>query len=253
MSLVAIPDHEATYIVRMGTIADIKAALLYDAPENAIVLDYGCGAGDVIQAAQAVRPDLSFVGYDYYPSVVQAAHMRNVPKSFFTSDEKAAFVAASAHDGPKVLFMSSVMHEIVSIHGDAGLDAVLDQAAQFDQIVMRDMAFDPGFDGVPDSAPESLVHSGHADALHARWGGVNTAVGVAHLMLKARYKDNWDAELAENYLPYSVDDLISRIRRVFPIVRHVKHELPAFLEKEFMRVYGRTPLTRTHVEIICDR
>lgn len=253
MSLVDIAAHTEIYASRMCTIADLKASLLAMAPRNALVLDYGCWTGDVIAAAARIRPDLHFVGYDYLDSAIVKAQARDLPNTVFTADERAAFAMAHVHDGPKVLFLSSVMHEVVSVHGDAGFAVVLDQAHGFDQVVLRDMASDVGADRIADAPPAELLENGTASAFAARWGRPDTAVRVAHLMLKARYADNWDAEMRENYLPYDAVRLLDILRARWPEVRHFEHSLPPFFVEEFTRDYGRVPLTRTHIEIICAR
>lgn len=253
MSLVHIAEHEEIYADRMGVIANEKAALLRYAPRDAIVLDYGCGEGDVIETARRLRPDLHFIGYDAYAPVIATANHKHLGKVVFTADEDDAFARAARHTGPKVLFMSSVVHEVVSFYGHAGFLNILNKAARFDQVIVRDMAYEDGADTLPDVTPPVLATNGFADALYARWGGRDTAAGVAHLMLKARYPDNWDAELAENYMPYAYTDLVKIVSAGFPRVIHQEYRLPPFLAEEFARVYGRVPLTKTHINLICER
>lgn len=253
MSVLDIPQHEPVYQERMAAIADVKAALLCHAPTGAIVLDYGCGAGDVIASASRMRPDLRFIGFDAQPSAVAAAAAKRIPRAAFFVSEAEAFAAVRASGHPGVLFLSSVIHEIASVYGPAGLVRVLGQADGFEMAIVRDMAHARAAEALSDRVPDRLCGTRWAREIAAKWGPLDTAPAVAHLMLKARYTDNWDAELLENYFSYSKEGLIEAFAPAFPRVLSLSHTVPEFLADEFRRDYGRGPLTPTHIEVVLGR
>lgn len=253
MSLVDIKNHADTYRDRMASISHIKASLLLDAPRDALVLDYGCGAGDVAHAALELRPDLRIIGFDTDIRAIRAAQAAELPGTIFVHDETAAFRLMRTGDGPKVAFFASVLHEIGSVYGYDGTLRLLEKCRDFDQIAIRDMAHERGAETRPDVIPEQLRNTRWAHEFEAKWGPANTAERVAHLMLKARYTDNWNAELLENYFVHSKEDFIEIFGDAFPSLCRIRHETPEFLDAEFRSVYGRAPSTATHVEIVLEK
>lgn len=253
MSLIPIPEHEHVYQQRMASISDVKAALLSHAPKGACVLDYGCGAGDVVSAAERMRPDLNFAGFDVQADAIVAARKKGLERSEFFTNEGQAFSRVLSQDGPKVLFLSSVIHEVVSVYGDDGLRRLIESAAEFDVVIIRDMAYEEALRTVPDAVPDVLADTNYFHEFSETWGVPDTVPLVAHLMLKARYPDNWPAELLENYFCHSAESLIREFSVRFPIVRLMKHETPSFLSDDMKRRFGRGPKTKTHLEAVLSR
>ena len=253
MSLLEIPHHEQVYQHRMAAMSEVKARLLTRVAYGSQVLDYGCGAGDVVASAHRLRPDLTFVGFDSQPSAVQAARKKRIPQSRFHLKESDAFMDVLTHPGPKVLFLSSVIHEIASAYGHEGFLSVLDKASAFDTVVIRDMAYEEATEHLEDAVPDALTGTRWTKEFAEKWGVPNTVPKVAHLMLKSRYTDNWDAEMLENYFAYSAENLCRTVKARFPVSSHHMHEVPTFLENEFRTTFGRGPLTCTHLEAVFHR
>lgn len=252
MSLIDIKGHESVYEKRMADVAKEKASLMAYAPKHAIILDYGCGAGDVIQAASDMRPDLTFVGFDYSRTAIEHAVSKNIAEAYFTSDEGYALRAMRLGQ-PKVLYMSSLIHELVSMKGKGGLIDLYDKASGFDMVMIRDMGDSYPEGMLEDEAPDNLFGTGALRDFQERWGPCTNARNVAHLMLKARYLDNWEAEMLENYFAMSADENLILAKSYFPDVRLFEKETPPFLADAFMREYGRLPKTTTHFRLVASR
>lgn len=252
MSLIDIKGHESVYEKRMADVAKEKASLMAYAPKHAIILDYGCGAGDVIQAASDMRPDLTFVGFDYSRTAIEHAVSKNIAGAQFTSDERYAFRAMRLGQ-PKVLYMSSLIHELVSMKGKGGLIDLYDKASGFDMVIIRDMGDSYPENVLKDTVPENLLGTVAMRHFESVWGKCDNASNIAHLMLKARYMDNWEAEMLENYFAMSADKNLALAKKYFPDVRLFQKEIPPFLADAFMSEYGRLPKTTTHFRLVASR
>lgn len=98
------------YVARMENVTD-KVTVLDYIPENARVLDYGCGSGPL---ATQFSPD-KYVGFDISELMVTRARAEN-PSHTFTSE-----LPTESFD---VVLLSSLLHEVYSYNGKSRQEVV---------------------------------------------------------------------------------------------------------------------------------
>lgn len=238
--------HMSMYAQRMSAVAQEKAALLNHLPFESNVLDFGCANGSVAQAALQVRPDLNFVCHDLTLYDDFPVHPRM--RIYQNAADAMRFILSCG--GPKFLFLSSVMHEVISHQGVRMLDNMFTWAKRLDGVVIRDMAYRAEDLLETASPPPALSGTHMLKEFEERWGEVNNAVSCAHLMLKSRYEDNWSSELEENYFAFSVEQLKDSVSKFFPNITVFEHEAPSFLDNDLRRRYGQGLSHPTHVKMI---
>lgn len=236
-----------SYSDRMARAIAPKLFFLMDVPQNATILDYDCGPGDVIRAAASVRPDVRFVGYDADPDMIRVARASGIARARFFGKEDEAVEAALGGIGPSVILFSSVLHEITTFGGYPELLRVLGVASRFDEVAIRDMAADPQESLLPDTVSGLRVSPRLLGSFVERWGAPNDAVSVAHLMLKARYPDNWEAENRENYFAVPVNGLMLSVSLSHPVTVSFQRHVPPFLMRDLYATHGRFPGIMTHL------
>ena len=88
--------HALEYLRRADSIphrVEGEATLLEFVPSAAKpILDLGCGAGRLLALVKAARPEAEFVGLDFSPAMLEAAHKR------FAGDANVAIVAHDLAD-----------------------------------------------------------------------------------------------------------------------------------------------------------
>ncbi|MDR6218657.1 class I SAM-dependent methyltransferase [Deinococcus soli (ex Cha et al. 2016)] len=218
-------------------------------------LDYGCADGSLLAELAPLHPGAALCGYDLSPVMVQAARTAHPEVPAHTT-----FTRAFAHLVPGVrrsVVLSSVIHEVLSRSTPEQQAAFWVRVSLFDQVIIRDMAVTGDADGPPDAADAEAVRR-VADprllaAFEARYGPVTgSRRALAHFMLKARYPQNFEAELDENYLALSVDHLSAHLSGPYETAHRVHRALP-FLDEEARRVYGVGYPCATHLELILER
>jgi hypothetical protein len=82
-----------------------------------------------------------------------------------------------------------------------------------------------------------------------KWGKVNNNKNLIHYLLKYRYKANWEREVAENYLPITMEYLLSLIPDNYEIVFYEHYSLP-FLKEQVNKDFGINIKDNTHIKMI---
>lgn len=238
--------HEAVYAARMsGNLRD-KLFFLPHLPPHAVVFDYGCGPGDLGRSLVKIRPDVLVIGYDNHPGRAAAAG------AYQDEDEAMSAFRVASRGRVSLMLMSSVAHEIASFCGQDETERVFALAHSFDMFAYRDMGFTESAQLTPDQM-KSGIPSWMIESFVSRWGPADNQASVAHLMLKSRYPDNWEAENLENYGAISASAALRLVSESHPRPILNIHEMPYFLAQDMMNRYGRRPNTATHVTILASR
>ena len=247
--MIEIKDFEG-YLRRMQNGMDDK---LWWVPlsDHKTIVDYGCADGTLLRHIREIHPDYNLIGVDISPDMLRVAKATVPNCTFMTVDE---FFACGRDFSDAILILSSVIHEIYSYCPDAEdvMHKLLTKG--FAAIAIRDMCVSDNTEGVNvDYATYKLVAE-NTDykmvADFARYYGYPySQKQFVHYLLKYRYLDNWEREVAENYLPVNLEPLLNMLSEYYQIERLHHYTLP-FLQECIRNDFGFELRTPTHVKIL---
>ena len=89
------------------------ARIVNQAPAGSTILEAGCGTGNYICALAALRPELTYVGFDLSQPMLEQARARSTPVAFVQANACQAF---PCHDRQCALvFAVDVVHHLVDL------------------------------------------------------------------------------------------------------------------------------------------
>jgi len=192
-----------------------------------VIIDYGCADGSMIEFMWKMFPEYHYFGYDIDPKMIALAKKKEIKATFTTDfDIIQRAVAKLRKDGHKsAVVCSSIIHEIYSYKVNASDEIFWRNVMMnwFDYVVIRDMAIDN--DTKTTVLPAGAVwkianyYLDHKDDSYIlrdfqkKWGPLTTVGNLVHFLLKYRYKNNWERELNENYLPLTYEELVLKIEK----------------------------------------
>jgi hypothetical protein len=236
-------------------------------PEDvAAFVDFGCSDGSLFSALDALgRFPIESVGFGYdhnLTAIEQAAENCTAPGAYFSADLEDIITRAQSwrrqFNGPLVLILSSVMHEVLSTStlGDF-MDSVVFPLDP-DIIVFRDMA--PTRSAFYAPAPPPLRRQIEANPelafrlrhFTARYGEISTVANLLHFLLKAPYERDWMAEMEENYFPISATSWVDALGPRYEL-RFFDHHQPAHIQERMESLCGGFIDQPTHLCMILER
>ena len=158
------------------------------------------------------------------------------------------------------LNLSSLIHEVYS-YGTAESIAQFWQfvtGSGFGYLVIRDMCMDVTAHRPALKEDVIKVRSGYDlnllaefEALH---GSITDNHNLIHFLLKYRYRDNWEREVRENYLPVSVEDIMGKITASGAGYRltYFDHYILPFIARSVKRDFDISLKDYTHVKFIYE-
>lgn len=230
------------------------------------VLDFGCADGTLLRHVDAFCPGLELVGYDMDQVMVDRAKAQ-FPSAHFTTDWEDALLAAfpkkwnfqEGKEGNVCLSLSSVIHEVYSYAGATAIDQFWDRVYKsgFEYIAIRDMMLSESADRTTPIRDEMRVRTSRAhesrlrdfEALH---GSIANNKNFIHFLLKYQYVENWDREVAENYLPISTTQFFKMMPTDYEVVIYNRYALP-YLGYCVKRDFNVEIADDTHVKILLRR
>lgn len=223
------------------------------------VLDFGCADGTLLRHVDAFCPGLKLVGYDLDPEMVRLAASQ-FPKAGFSSNWQAALdTAFEKPDSSVCLNLSSVIHEVYSYSGADGIDLFWKRVYEsgFEYIAIRDMMLSESADRVTPIRDEMRVRTSreHAKQLRefeALHGSIANNKNFLHFLMKYQYLENWEREVAENYLPLSTTRFFEMMPTDYEVVIYNRYSLP-YLGYCVKRDFNVEIADDTHVKILLRR
>lgn len=211
------------------------------------IVDFGCGNGELMKLAKEYYPNARYVGVDNNPEIVYESVADEIVTSF---DE------LQTRDIPDntLLILSSVIHEVYSY---ADLDKFWKDIAHFRQIAVRDMAVTEAVcrDNyiTPISKVQELYPEQFKDFVRI-WGKVQSKRDMIHFLLKYNYQENWVREVQENYLPVTVEGMLTNFSYSHN-VDYFNHQPLPFLNNLWKKEFGVGSFndTATHLKLILKR
>ena len=256
------------YDDRMHRSMPDKLFFLDKIEQPAVVFDYGCADGALLQAIIRIWPDTQLFGYDIDPEQIsRASQLLPADRSHLGTDFDALRKAMSTFDGPKLLVLSSVIHEVYSYKDDA--DRHGDQISLFwkhvtlsgfDTIVIRDMGSSSYLAReLTDSDPQDVakaratIPAELVESFENKWGLLDDRLNLVHLLLKYHYADNWDREVNEDYLPYSVEHIQRELSTSGYPITYFEHYVLTYIQNKVLSDTGIQLKDNTHYKLIANK
>lgn len=231
-----------------------------------LFVDFGCADGALLRNVRFERLAHGYefrgIGYDHDPAMASLAARGSNFLLDFTQEFgwlEASVRRAHGEGHKSCLVLSSVVHEVLTLTGDEGFKSfwTLVRNLGTDYIAIRDMAVEAeALRRSPDvSITEAVCRN--ADIAHFLLHGARepgTFSSQAELLeglLKANYRDNWQAEYAERYFPLSSEQWLNwtTIGSGYKL-RHFEHTPLPFHQARWRRRYGVTVEDPTHIKML---
>jgi 2-polyprenyl-3-methyl-5-hydroxy-6-metoxy-1,4-benzoquinol methylase len=218
------------------------------------ILDVGCADGTITLALAHRFPDKEFLGIDLDPEFVALANQRAKNEGLTNVRFENIYLRdllAKSDRYDTVLFVS-VLHEFFS-YGQ-GVSSVLKALADSEEmlnpggdIVIRDMILHEYTRHTSYSVEEVLKKILKRDGLSSQvkdferyFGPVKQIAPLNHFLLKYMYKENWDREVAENYVPVTFEQYESIFSLLGMELVLKDSQLVPFLKKKWEEDFGLT-------------
>lgn len=201
------------YISRMEASLQEKLYFLNGlSPDVKYILDFGCADGVLLEAVKESGYTCFGIDNEEVMQTLARKRLGSAVEIYSSLDE----YISKNRDKIKhtAIILSSVIHEIFSYSTISDALSLLKSIFQvgFKQICIRDMSFNETlYYSFANSAdiekikthslyPSYKLHLGH---------DVSTNAELYHFLLKYNYAENWERELVENYVIYSMEELLS--------------------------------------------
>lgn len=230
-----------------------------------IIIDFGCADGTMLKFIQSLRPDIKLVGYDISKEMIDIADnsdvWEGVEKPLFTSDWniiKSLIKSSKQKDEETAIILSSVIHEVYSYGNENSIKEFWDNLfnTSFDYIVVRDMLVSKNTDhdsNLKDIEKIYKTNDPHILEFESVWGSISNQKNLLHFLLKCRYNKNWFRELRENYMPITLENMLSRIPTNNYSFDYYEHYILPFIAKSVKKEFGITLKENTHIKMILKK
>jgi hypothetical protein len=226
-----------------------------------VVVDFGCADGTILSKMKEKNPNVKLIGYDLSKAMLDKAKAKLGPDVFLTDSWAEVQSELSSYSKP-ALVLSSVIHEVYSYSLPKEVKKFWENrvfGGDFKWIVIRDMIpsvemgrkeateFQDDVDKVKAAANPKYLKS-----YEENWDDIGSSYKfLAHFLLKYKFTDNWAREVAENYLPLSLETLYKKIPPSYKIIFEENFVLP-YLKKEVKKDFDVDIKHTTHAKMILE-
>lgn len=249
-----------TYINGMSKSISDKLFFL-DKIDTDLIVDFGCADGTILSEIQKRRPNIKLIGYDIDEEMISRAKSKN-PKILFTSSWDKVISEISTSKSP-TLNLSSVIHEVYSYSTSRVIKDFWENkvfGSGFKWITIRDMI--PSTEISKKKSQEfendvkkvkELSDPKYLKSFEDKWGIIDDNYRTfTHYLLKYRFKENWEREVLENYLPVGLETLKKKIPTNYKITHEDSFILP-YLKKTIREDFDIELKSSTHTKMIIQR
>jgi len=253
-------DYVSSYIKGMSAGIEDKLFFFNKIKFDCIV-DFGCADGSLLKEISKRDNNIKLIGYDLNENMLELAKENKLENSYFTSKWDNVLSQIDKFDNV-LLNLSSVIHEVYSYsHPVIVKKFWKDQVFcdKFKYISIRDMIPSTKIDNIDKKTFKSDVDKireisdgFYLESFERRWGPIDDNYRTfLHYLLKYRFKDNWEREVQENYLPLSLETLKKRIPENYSILYEDYFILP-FLKDKVLLDFNINLVHSTHTKIILE-
>lgn len=246
------------YISDMNTTMSDKLFFV-DEIKFDVIVDFGCADGTFLQSISKIRPNVKIIGYDLDSTMLGIAKGKLPKNAILTDSWETVIKEISGFKNP-LLNLSSVIHEVYSYSNSLTINKFWNSqvfGGNFRYITIRDMI--PSVvltrNEITNFKQDAKKLRRMADkesllSFEETWGSINADYrNFVHFLLKYKYKDNWEREVNENYLPITLETLKSKIPSGYSLIYEENFVLP-YLKSEVKKDFNIILTHPTHTKII---
>lgn len=242
-----------------------KLFFLNEIDDVGLIVDFGCADGVMLNYISDLRPDIQLVGYDISQDMIDLAEKSDIwldkQKPLFTSKwNRISFIVKDCKRRGIVtaITLSSVIHEVYSYGDEKSIKEFWENLFNtgFDYIIVRDMLLSKKSHHESQLKDVEKIYSSndpHIQEFESMWGSINDYKNLLHYLLKYRYNKNWFRELRENYLPITLEDMLSKIPTDSYSYEYYDHYVLPFIERSVKKEFGITLKEPTHIKLILKK
>ena len=236
----------------------IDKLFFLDVVDTDVIVDFGCADAFILSKIRMLKPDIMLIGYDLDKNMLTNAKQNlNDDLSLLTDDWNEVLKTIKEFKKP-MLLLSSVVHEVYSYSTTREVSKFWQLkvfSGDFHYVCIRDMIpnneiskinnFDDDVKKVREKSEEYYLKS-----FENRWGDISSDYRTfIHYLLKYRYKDNWNREVLENYVPLSLGTLVSKIPKNYKVIFQENY-IYSFFKKIVNEDFGIDIKGSTHLKMI---
>lgn len=206
------------YLSRMAKPLLEKLKIIKFFPKNTkLVLDVGCADGSLTIEMAKMFPDIKFVGIDLNTEFIKKASeaTKDIENVSFEAVYLRELLSRNVHFD--AVTFSSVLHEFYSYgEGTSSVLKAISDAHELlhrgGRIIIRDMIFSEykkhttlWVNNLVDKIVQKSELLSLIEDFEKYFGKLNDNYTINHFLLKYKYKENWEREGRENYVPVTFD------------------------------------------------
>lgn len=220
--------------------------------KTAYIFDYGCADGILLKEIKKRASYIGSIGYDQSEDMIKQAKDNYNGDILFTSSlQEAVYKIRPAHT---TLVLSSVIHEVYSYSNVEKIRAFWDFVLHtgFKYIVIRDFSINETTqkEMIGKTEISKIANTDTYQDYCNKNGPIVTKRDLIHFLLKYRYKENWEREVRENYLPLSTEALLKIIQgSEYKVIYQKNYTLP-YLKQKVREDFNLDLEDYTHINLI---
>ena len=224
------------------------------------LIDYGCADGTLLKQVQEDFPSWNLIGIDMDEKMVDHAMAKCWGPVYYHCDRIPADDLKKVSENA-IFVLSSVIHEIYSYSSTEVINNFWNDLFNLGvkYISIRDMM----------TSNSSYRNSDINDVMKIRnrcrrdiindfekvWGSLNNQYNLIHFLLKYQYVNSpsWNREILENYLPLTIEELMSKIPSDKYRITYYEHYVLPYTKNRIMKEEGIELKDNTHIKLILER
>ncbi len=241
------------YLERMSKPLQEKLKIAKFIPESTKnILDVGCADGTVTLALADMYPEINFVGIDLNDEFINIANKKVGDRKNVKFESGYLRERLANPERFDVVLFCSVLHEFFS-YGE-GISTVVKALSDAHEIlnrggtlIIRDMVLynyaDKSELWVEKMKEKVMAREGMPSLLaefEKIFGEVKTVKQLNHFLLKYMYRDNWEREVGENYVPICFEEYDQIFKLLGMSVLFQRSSTILFLKEKWVNDFGFT-------------
>ena len=221
------------------------------------LIDFGCADGELLKEVHQKFPQYRLIGIDSDRVMLERAtnkvsnlliiKQRGLPKLSIELAQNA------------ILNMSSIINEIYTYSNKYEISDFWHNVFNtgYKYISIRDLMMGKKSyrfaQQLEIEAIKQKIDKIQLEDFIKQWGDIKTESSLIHLLLKYRYKENWEREVKENYFPITVEEFLSIIPTNQYKIIYFDHYMLPFNKEQIWKDFGIKLKDNTHMKILLER
>lgn len=247
------------YNARMHkSLYDKAFAIDYIDEDVKIILDYGCADGALTKYMAQLTPEVTYIGYDPDPGMVDEAYSKGAPDNCLNFiDSLTELSTYSTNFSSGIINLSSVLHEIVHYGGDEEVEKLTNfiKEQNFKYVAIRDF-YIPNTYQLANPVDVAKVRArgdiNQIASFEEMYGSIGEKANFLHFLLKYTFTDNWEREVREDYSPYTIGYIYNLLKDKYDLIFYHEYILP-YTKDRIFRDFEVDIKDTTHMKMVLKR